>query len=58
MGTSMPAMSAKKRGIAMFPKEIKEDAMKGVSPTNIHTCTLDHVCVLFSSMDPCFDFTI
>ena len=23
-----------------------------------HTCTLDHVCMLFSSMDPCFDFTI
>jgi hypothetical protein len=23
-----------------------------------HTYTLDHVCMLFSSMDPCFDFTI
>jgi hypothetical protein len=23
-----------------------------------YTCTLDHVCVLFSSMDPYFDFTI
>jgi hypothetical protein len=23
-----------------------------------HICTLDHVWMLFSSMDPCFDFTI
>jgi hypothetical protein len=23
-----------------------------------HTGTLDHVCMLFYSIDPCFDFTI